>query len=335
MALRILILRFSSIGDIVLTTPVMRCIKNSHPDAHITYVTKKSFAGILLSNPNVDRVISLDGNWTEIKGSLLKEDFDHIIDLHNNLRSKRLARGLTGQYKAFPKRNIEKWLFVNLKINRMPKQHIVDRYLEAAEALNLVNDGMGLDYYIPSDTELPELPSFPFVVLAIGGQHATKRMPDSKLAELIAQIEYPVVLIGGKEEMATADLLQDQYPEQITFNYCGQISLNQSALLLTKSRGMLTHDTGMMHIAAALQIPILSVWGNTVPDFGMTPYYSANPENTSRELSRSFEVEGLSCRPCSKIGHDKCPKGHFNCMNLQDTTAMADLLNQLASAEGK
>ncbi len=352
MALRILILRFSSIGDIVLTTPVMRCIKNVHPDAHITYVTKKGFAAMLEVNPYIDKVIALDNNWTEIKTSLQTEAFDHIIDLHHNLRSKRLCRGLQGQYKAFNKLNIQKWLLVNFKINRLPSIHIVDRYMEAASNLSISNDGKGLDYFIPSSTEVPLLPNTPFVALAIGGQHATKRLPDNKLAELIQQIEHPVVLLGGKEEMDTAVMLSEQFPNQVAFNYCGAISLNQSALVLTKSCGLLTHDTGMMHIAAALSIPILSVWGNTVPEFGMWPYFKAEPLSyaapliedgkadetfgkpgvTAESRSEMFEVAGLSCRPCSKIGHKECPKGHFNCMILQDTTAMADRLNQLASS---
>jgi len=169
MALRILILRFSSIGDIVLTTPVMRCIKNVHPDAHITYVTKKGFAAMLEVNPYIDKVIALDNNWTEIKTSLQTEAFDHIIDLHHNLRSKRLCRGLQGQYKAFNKLNIQKWLLVNFKINRLPSIHIVDRYMEAASNLSISNDGKGLDYFIPSSTEVPLLPNTPFVALAIGG----------------------------------------------------------------------------------------------------------------------------------------------------------------------
>jgi len=347
MALRILILRFSSIGDIVLTTPVMRCIKNAHPDAHITYVTKKGFAPMLEVLPYIDKVIALDSNWKEIKNSLQEESFDHIIDLHRNLRSKRLCRGLKGQYKAFHKLNIQKWLLVNFKINRMPAIHIVDRYLEAASALGSINDGLGLDYIIPSNTELSALPNSPFVALAIGGQHATKRLPAEKLAELIEQIEYPIVLLGGKEEMSVAESLIELYPNRVAFNYCGSISLTQSAWILTKSSGLLTHDTGMMHIAAALNVPIMSVWGNTVPEFGMTPYFKVstdaekakadrpNDAHSAKERSQIFEVKGLSCRPCSKIGYAECPKGHFHCMMLQDTTAMADALNRLALAEGK
>ncbi|MHB1278733.1 MAG: glycosyltransferase family 9 protein [Bacteroidia bacterium] len=324
---RILILRFSSIGDIVLTTPVMRCIKNQLPDSHITYVTKKAFAGILSSNPYIDKVIVLDKDFLTLKNQLRNETFDHILDLHNNLRTKRLCRSLKGSYSAFHKLNIQKWLLVNFKINKLPPVHIVDRYMETAKHLGVDYDGNGLDYFIPKETLPPELPNLPFVGLAIGGQHATKRLPLNKLREVLIRCEVPLVLLGGKEEIHTASILENEFPHIVAFNHCGKLSLDQSALVLSHSAGLMTHDTGMMHIAAALQIPVLSVWGNTVPDFGMSPFFAQ--DSLAKERSVMFEVNGLSCRPCSKIGFDTCPKGHFNCMNLQDTALMTETLNRL------
>lgn len=324
---RILILRFSSIGDIVLTTPVMRCIKKQLPDSHITYVTKKAYAGILETNPYIDKVVVLDKDFTTLKNQLRNESFDHILDLHNNLRTKRLCRTLKGSYHPFPKLNIQKWLLVNFKINKLPPIPIVDRYMETTRQLGIHYDGMGLDYFIHKETPLPPLPKLPFAALAIGGQHATKRLPLNKLREILIRCEVPLVLLGGKEEMPTASILENEFPQSVAFNYCGKITLDQSALVLSHSRGLMTHDTGMMHIAAALQIPILSVWGNTVPAFGMSPFFPE--ESTAKDRSVIFEVNGLSCRPCSKIGFDSCPKGHFKCMNLQDAGLMAEALNRL------
>ncbi|HCS20293.1 MAG TPA: glycosyl transferase [Bacteroidetes bacterium] len=324
---RILILRFSSIGDIVLTSPVMRCIKKQLPDSHITYITKKAFAAILDSNPYIDKVVVLEKDFNALKNQLRQEKFDHILDLHNNLRTKRLCRSLKGNYSAFHKLNIQKWLLVNFKINKLPPLHIVDRYMETAKQLGVRYDGKGLDYFIHKETPLPQLPNLPFVALAIGGQHATKRLPINKLREILIHCEVPLVLLGGKEEMHTASILENEFPQSIAYNYCGKISLDQSALVLSHAAGLMTHDTGMMHIAAALQIPVLSVWGNTVPSFGMSPLF---PENSEAEKhSMVFEVNGLPCRPCSKIGFDTCPKGHFKCMNLQDTSLMAEALNRL------
>ncbi|MBI1221284.1 MAG: glycosyl transferase [Bacteroidetes bacterium] len=333
MALHILIIRFSSIGDIVLSSPVMRCLKNAYPDCHISYVTKKGYAKLLEANPYVDRILSLDDNWTSLKQELKNNSFDYIFDLHHNLRSKRLVRGLSGEYYAFRKLNPEKWLLVNFKINRLPKIHIVDRYLATTKCLAIEYDGLGLDFFIPETTTLPALPDRPFVAVAIGGQHRTKRMPLIKLIELIEHINSPLVLLGGKEDKEVADELCQKLPDQSILNYCGAISLNQSALILTKAKGLATHDTGMMHIAAALDVPIISIWGNTVPEFGMYPFYPKS--SAGARNAKIFEVNGLKCRPCSKIGYDSCPKGHFNCMNLQQTELIAQALNRLPSVQEK
>lgn len=305
----------------------MRCIKDQLPDAHITYVTKKAFSGLLTNNPYIDKVVLLENDFATLKNHLRSEQFDYILDLHNNLRTKRLCRTLKGTYLAFPKLNIQKWLLVNFKINKLPPVHIVERYMETVKPLGIRYDGKGLDYFIHTETLLPELPDMSFAALAIGGQHATKRLPLNKLREILHRCEVPVVILGGKEEIETATLLENEFPHCVAYNYCGKISLDQSARVLSRSAGLMTHDTGMMHIAAALQVPVLSVWGNTVPDFGMTPFFPAASPAAKR--SEIFEVTGLSCRPCSKIGFDKCPKGHFKCMNQQNALLMAEALNRL------
>lgn len=327
---RILIIRFSSIGDIVLTSPVMRCIKKAHPGAHITYVCKEPFRSLVSANPYVDEVLTLNTGLANLKSELKQRTFDHIFDLHNNLRSKRLAFGLSGKYSAFPKLNIEKWLLVNLRINRMPSIHIVERYLQTASSLGVAYDGAGLDYFFPADAVAPDIPFNIYVCMAIGGQHATKRLPLNKLSEIIARTNKPVVLIGGNEDHAVAEELIILHPDKKLANFCGKWNLAQSAFAVKGAEKLLTHDTGMMHIGAALGVPILSIWGNTVPVFGMYPFYG--DQHQAKASAKVFEVEGLSCRPCSKIGFDKCPKGHFLCMQLQETEAIAGLLNGLPSS---
>ena len=333
MAKRFLIVRFSSIGDIVLTTPVLRCIKKASPDAHITYVTKKAHASILQNNPYVDEVLQLEDSFSTLRQELENRQFDYLIDLHNNIRSRRLLRGIPGSYHPFPKLNLEKWLLVNFKINRLPDTHIVNRYLSTVASMRIHYDGEGMDYFIPESTQLPDsLPAEPYVAIALGGQHATKRMPESKVTELLNQLLCPVVLLGGKEDAEMGDALIHQYQSNNLYNLAGKLSLDQSALACKKAVALLTHDTGMMHIAAAMDIPVGSVWGNTVPEFGMYPFFAE--DSTAAKKSMVFEVKGLNCRPCSKIGYEKCPKGHFKCMLLQDTAAMAAFLNRLW-AEGK
>lgn len=313
--MKILILRFSSIGDIVLTTPVMRCLKNQLPNAEIHYATKNAFKGILENNPYVDKVHILSASTNTLIKELKSEQFDVVIDLHKNLRTLKIKLALGIRNYSFDKLNIKKWLFVNLKFKVMPDKHIVERYLETLQPLGIKNDHLGLDYFIPSN-DVVNLATLPeafkhtgYVAIAIGAQHSTKRLPESKLKELIDKISLPVLLLGGKEDTAMGDTLLGYFPDsKIILNTCGQYNLNQSASLVEQSSYLYTHDTGLMHIAAALKKRIVSIWGNTVPEFGMFPYKTEYV---------SWQVGGLSCRPCSKIGFNTCPQKHFNCMNEQ------------------
>lgn len=311
---KILILRFSSIGDIVLTTPVVRCLKKQLGNVELHYLTKPAFTAILANNPYIDKVHVLDKHPIQMGLELRKEKFDVVLDLHHNLRTAMIKAALGVQAFSFPKLNIEKFLLVNFKVNNMPAVHIVDRYMETTKELGVTNDGAGLDYFIPQQDSLENVLGFrpkaqPYYTWAIGAQHFTKRLPNEKIIERARQLEHPVVLLGGKEDVANAAMIQAALGENC-IDFCGKINLNQSAWVVKNSVQLFTNDTGLMHIAAALKVPTVSFWGNTVPAFGMTPYYGA------QEVEHSYvENKNLSCRPCSKIGYQKCPKGHFNCMN--------------------
>ena len=308
---KILIIRFSSIGDIVLTTPVIRCLKKQL-NAEVHYLTKSSFKGILNNNPYVDKVHTIDKEISsELIAELKNENFDFIADLHHNLRTLRLKKALNISSKSFPKYNIQKWLLVNLKIDRMPKMHIVDRYMETVSSLGVVNDAKGLDYFIPETSKvdlsrLPEIQSNGYVGIVIGGQHETKMMPILKLIELCDSLSEPIVLLGGPEDKLRGEEIVNAVGVKV-FNGCGQFKLDESASLVQQANWVITHDTGLMHIAAAFKKRIVSVWGNTVPELGMYPYL---PDPSSKIV----QIKGLSCRPCSKIGYSKCPKTHFKCM---------------------
>lgn len=328
--LKVLILRFSSIGDIVLTTPVVRCLKQQLPNSEVHYLTKPQFKNILSTNPYIDKVHTLAKTLKETAAPLKQEGYDIIIDLHNNIRTKRVKLMLGKPSHSFKKLNYEKWLLTNFKVNRMPDMHIVDRYMETVSHLGVKNDGQGLDYFIPKtetfDTSvLPDAFKNGFVTFAIGGQHATKKLPNHKIAEILQQVKYPVILLGGKEDAENGDTIIYSIGDLPVINKCGEYSLNQSALAVKHSKGLITHDTGMMHIGAALDIPILSVWGNTVPQLGMYPYYKQGSDAALK--AEMFEVLGLKCRPCSKIGYDKCPQEHFKCMMKQDSQAIANTVN--------
>ncbi len=319
--LKILIIRFSSIGDIILTSPVIRCLKEQLDGVELHFLTKKAFAPVLAGNHHIDKLHFLKDSLSSSIEELRAEKFDHLIDLHHNIRTLIIKTRLGIPSSSFNKLNWEKWLLVTFKKNFLPPVHIVDRYMKTVEFLGVKNDQKGLDYFLTESYDLKLLlpPSHQeYIALVIGAQHATKRLPTDKLAALCRSIRLPVVLLGGPGDAQRGNEIMNTAGNHV-FNGCGKFSLDQSAYLVKMAKQVITHDTGMMHIAAAFNKPILSVWGNTVPEFGMFPYRT--------DESYQFEVKGLSCRPCSKIGFDKCPLGHFKCMNNIDLTTISNLVN--------
>lgn len=325
--MKFLIIRFSSIGDIVLTTPVVRCLKKQVADAEVHFLTKQSFATIVESNPYIDKVHSLAHSWDTVVHELKQENYDYVIDLHHNLRTLRLKKDLGIKSFRFNKLNIQKWIYTNFKWNLMPDLHIVDRYLKTVESFAVKNDGEGLDYFIPAKDEvkqkdIPASHHAGYIGIVVGAAHNTKKLPVEKLKELCGLIEHPVILLGGKEDNENAKQISSVDPVKV-YNACGKFNLNESADLVRKAKLIISHDTGLMHIAAAFKKKIISVWGNTVPEFGMYPYYG------KRQIENSiFEIRNLPCRPCSKIGYNTCPKGHFKCMRQISMDAIAETARQ-------
>jgi ADP-heptose:LPS heptosyltransferase len=318
--LKILIIRFSSIGDIVLTTPVIRCCKEQIPDLEIHVITKKIFLNILINNPYVSKVHAFESKIDELIEQLKNENFDFIVDLHNNIRSLSLKHKLNIPSSSFNKLNIKKWLYVQFKLNRLPSIHIVDRYFEAVSSLHVKNDGKGLDYFIPKQDEINLSETLPssfqngYYALVLGGSYFTKQIPENKLSEIIELSDKPLLMLGGKSEFELGQKLIQFYPNKL-FNACGKFNLNQSSYFIKCAEKVITSDTGLMHIAAAFKKEIHSLWGNTVKEFGMYPYLP-------NDKSKIHEVKTLSCRPCSKLGFHKCPKGHFKCMNEIDVRSI-------------
>ena len=321
--MKFLIIRFSSIGDIVLTTPVIRNLKTQIATAEVHYLTKKSFSSILSSNPYVDKLHLLENDLDVIIEDLKQEDFDYVIDLHHNIRTLKVKKALNKKSFSFNKLNIDKWLYVNFKWNVMPDVHIVDRYINTLREFGVVNDEKGLDYFIPEDEhvkedDIPTTHLAGYVGLVIGGAHGTKKYPAHKWKEFCEKFQHPVILLGGKEDQGQGDEIRSLDPYKI-YNACGKFSINESADLVRRAKIIVTNDTGLMHIAAAFSKPVISLWGNTVPEFGMYPYYG------NRDIPNTeFEIRKLACRPCSKIGYEKCPLGHFKCMELISADAVSD-----------
>jgi ADP-heptose:LPS heptosyltransferase len=320
---KILIVRFSSIGDIVLTTPIIRCAKLQLKNVQVHYVTKEAFKSVLINNPYIDKLYTFKEDVNELYAELVAEKYDVVIDLHKNLRSLRLKKQLKTKSYAFNKLNLEKFLTVNFKMkNKLPAQHIVDRYFETTLPLGVKSDGKGLDYFIDKENTLSCASLFfqgietKFIALVVGGSYYTKKIPLNKLIEICENSKLPIVILGGKEDKVIAEQLMRKIPNLI--NACGHFSLNQSASIIQQSAWVISSDTGLMHIAAAFHKQIISVWGNTIPEFGMGPYLPNSNNNI-------VEIKNLKCRPCSKLGYSKCPKGHFKCMNEIDFSFVRDL----------
>ena len=320
--MKFLIIRFSSIGDIVLTTPVIRCLKKQVPGATIHYLVKRSFRPVIAYNPYIDKIHELDEDWDAMIGELRQEKFDHIIDLHHNLRTLRVKNDLKVPAHSFNKLNIEKFIFVKLKWNVMPKLHIIDRYMETVKTFHVHNDGAGMDYFIPPGEEvtqkdIPASHQLGYIAIVIGASFYTKKLPVYKLQELCRKINHPILLLGAKEEFAEGEEISMVDPVKV-YNACGKFTLNESADLVRKSKLVIAHDTGLMHIAAALKKPVIAVWGSTTPSLGMVPYYGDNYLIQHARPYDDVQVHRLWCRPCTKIGRNKCPQGHFKCMREID-----------------
>jgi len=320
---KILIIRFSSIGDIVLCSPIIRVLKSRYPNAEIHFITKKQYASVIANNPYISKCISIDKDIQPHISFLKKECYDLIIDLHKNLRSYRLRSKLRVKTYSFKKLNVKKWLLTNFKLNLLPKKHIVDRYFEGVKSLGIENDNNGLDYFISKDIQNPIVEK-KYVAFAIGAKYFTKRMPAEILSQIIKEISYDVVLLGGETEIELAKEIMHLLPNKEIINYCGKLNLDESATVVRDAFVVVSNDTGMMHIATAFSKSLVSVWGNTTPDFGMYPYLPILKRNVDWMIS---EVENLRCRPCSKIGYDSCPKKHFDCMKKQDVTKIISFIN--------
>lgn len=325
---RILIIRFSSIGDIVLTFTVASTIKSLYPHCTIDFVTKPQFKELLNACPDLDTIYTLTGTVAQLRKEIDFNQYDAILDLHHNLRSRILLGFQFCKVYRFPKNNIEKWLLTTFKTRPKIIRHVTERYLETLSAYTKAPIvGIAPAYRVPDASKIDIKETFQvepskYVAVAIGAQFATKRMPTDLLVELIQKINLPVLLLGAKEDQLTANEILEQCTSNIIFSAVGTATIHESAWLVKNAKALLTHDTGLMHIGASFEVPLHVIWGNTTRDFGMYPY------RVEQEQVFNYEVSGLSCRPCSKIGHQSCPKGHFSCMRQQDLVAIANAINE-------
>lgn len=304
---KILIIRFSSIGDIILTTPVIRCI-HLQQGSEIHVLTKSAFSGILKPNPHIHRV----HEWENTSPAQLKDfAFDHVFDLQKNRTSRRLVMSLGLPTTSFQKLNFLKWVYVNTKLNFLPEKHLVDRYFDALAPLGIVNDGLGCDAYYDKtrvSEKIHGMTSERYNILVLGAAHATKRISLTKAKEILGWHDQPCFLLGGNDVVEMAAVLKKEFTNCV--NMVGKTNLDESIFILEHAHIVYSGDTGLMHIAAALRKKLVVLWGNTTPAFGMYPYYGE--KNVVPHVLFENKIPG--CRPCSKLGFSTCPKGHFDCM---------------------
>lgn len=299
--MKLLVIRLSSIGDILLTTPILRALRENLPTAEIHFLLKKPYMPLLTTCPYVDRIIP----WGD---PLDLSTYEWIIDLQKNLRSIPF-RFRARRYTTFPKKNFAKWLWVR-GWTQKPISPIVDRYAMALAPLGISLKSKNLEVF-PTRHEIEEayhkitaLPSDRLLWgLGLSATYPTKRWLPGYFLEIAHKLRGSVVLLGGEKEKKIASYLESRL--QVPYLNAVGVELRETIALMCHVRGIFTHDTGLMHIARALGLPGVILWGNTSSVFGMGPL----PEEPFLPL----EVH-LSCRPCSKLGYKHCPKGHFSCM---------------------
>jgi heptosyltransferase-2 len=348
---RILIIRFSSIGDIVLASPLIRALRNRFPTAQIDFVTKAEYAELVRSNHALNFTFSYDsGTGFEglraLKRRLASERYDLVIDIHNSLRS-RFIRSLRGvrDIVVVDKRVLERTALVKLKKNLYREVvSVADRYLEPVAPWGVVNDGKGLDLHITDETlfgvnaRMARLKLHRFEAafgLCPGARHMTKRWPAERYAEtgirLVKQTDGVILLFGGPEDRGTTSAIADAIGAaaglERVFDLAGELSIMETAAAFEYVDVVVTNDSGLMHVAAARRRPLVAVFGSTVREFGFFPVHSD---------ATVLEVRGLDCRPCSPIGRASCPESHLRC--LTDTTVEAvvqSVLDRRASLRGR
>jgi ADP-heptose:LPS heptosyltransferase len=259
--------------------------------------------------------MAFNGSILETRKQIKKEKFDVIIDLHKNIRSYSVSFFAAKRIYRFSKLNIRKALLTMLKLDYLPDRHVVDRYMEPLKLMGIEEPSKSSSFHIPENYQInteniwgfkPER----YICVALGAKFKTKQIPMTLMEQIIEKTEIPIVLLGDKTDFVRGEELVNKFHEKKLVNCAGKYNLLESANVVQGANKLLTGDTGLMHIASFFDTQIISVWGNTTPKFGMYPY-----RTNKQSIDVMFEKKGLKCRPCSKIGYDSCPKGHFKCMS--------------------
>jgi len=310
--MKVLIIRLSSIGDVILTTPIVRLV-HKNLNAEIHYLTNEVNFPIIEDNPYIE-----DYHSAEDIRKLQTTSYDLVIDLQNSIKSRRIKfEGGTTVIRT-DKMPIRKWMMLLFRINWLHKTHVVTNHIKPLHELGISDDGNGLEVYVQNqDLRSAGLENLEDqIVINVGGSKKTKRIPLSMANSIIRESDHRYIIVGGDdvyEEYGTLD-------GENVINLVNQLSLSQTLQVIKGCKLLLTGDTALMHAAAAFNKDQIVIWGSTTDDFGFYPYYGSNNKDKSIQIKQN-----LSCQPCSKFGKNTCPKGHMRC--LKDISAKEVLLS--------
>lgn len=293
---RILVIRLSSLGDIILSFPLLSKLKRKYPDSEITFLSKDEYAELLDLNPLIDTVMKLNSVNS-------KNDFDIVIDLQNNFRSRRFLKNFSGKIFRYKKDNLEKFLLVNFKVDLF--KEVVPVYEKYIRSL----DGMISDFSFESsmlDYRKERVFENEYTIIAPCSRHFTKTYPKEKFIEFIkANSNKTFVLVGSESQIdiSICNFISSECDNVL--NYCGKANFGELCNLIFNSERVITNDSSILHLSEAIGKPVTALFGSTVKQFGFFPQL---------ENSVVIENKDLKCRPCSHIGRSSCPKKHFRCM---------------------
>jgi heptosyltransferase-2 len=323
--LRVLCVRFSSIGDVLLTTPLVRALHHRHPEAELYFVTKRAMAPLVIENPHLTGVVTLDPNEriTDLARRLRALGPTHGLDLHGSLRSAALRLLVPCQWSGYSKRKLARTALISTKINLYGKHvPVPERYFEAARAARLdVEPDGGPPHFFLAPAARDRVARWladqgvnqPFAAVAPGAAHATKRWPVRHwraLTERLTQLGYAVIALGGVGDRDVAAALGPTVK-----NAAGEFTLQETGACLARAAVLISGDTGVMHMATGVGTRVVALFGPTVELFGFFPYHGRT----------TVLEQDLSCRPCSAMGSERCPLGHHRCLEdiLPDQVAAA------------
>ncbi len=333
--MKILIIRLSSLGDVILSTYLLRLIRKIHPNSQIDFLVSNGFQDVLKFNPHINNILiynkeeSILHHWKNTLSIFNKMYYDVIIDLQNNFRSFLFSVGKFGSIYKFNKRRWFKFKLVNFKKRTNNIDPIPVLYKNTYPLLRNIDDGLGLELWTHKDREFytphfktQEICKIKNISIAPGAKHFTKRYPQQKFLELINELKYrydaKIHLIGGKEDIPFSKFLLNKDPE--IKDFVDKLNVIETAELVDEMDLVISNDTSAVHIASARNVPVIQIFGSTVPELGFIPF---------RVPYRIIERHDVKCRPCTHYGKSKCPKGHFDCMNKITTEEILQAVESL------